>query len=98
MCFSAAIDGASDYELWGIRFAPFRITAIERLGDDIQLAWTTVGGITNIVQALDDGISGTFTNFSDPIILPGLDAATATFTDFGAAANASPRVYRITRP
>jgi len=37
-------------------------------------------------------------NFSGPIVLPGLDAATGTFTDIGAASNPGNRFYRIVRP
>jgi ELWxxDGT repeat protein len=98
LAFSAAADGASDYELWIQKPAPFLITQIALSGDDILLTWTTVGGITNVVQALDGGAAGSFSNLSGQLIAPGIDQTNASFTDVGAALQATTRLYRIVRP
>jgi ELWxxDGT repeat protein len=97
LCFSAAADGVSDYELWTQKPVSFSISGIERAGDDIVLRWTTVGGTTNIVLATDDSLGGTFTNVSDLLLIPGMDETNISFTDVGAAVGRA-RFYRIAQP
>jgi hypothetical protein len=76
----------------------FNVTSITVTGSDNLIAWRTVGGETNFVQATT-GTSGSYSNnFTDtsPIIVgPGGDLTNATWLDAGAATNFPVRYYRI---
>jgi ELWxxDGT repeat protein len=96
--FSAADDGFSNYELWTVWPAPFQITAIERLGNDIRITWTSLGGRTNVIQASDNSASGTFSSLSAPMIIPGVGDSVTNYTDVSGATAASRRFYRAVQP
>lgn len=95
--FSASNDGVVDWEPWGDISVPFRVTTIERVGNDIRLVWTTLGGTTNIVKASNGGVVGPYSNLGTPIVVPGVSATTAEYLDVGGAALGS-RFYRIVKP
>jgi ELWxxDGT repeat protein len=95
--FSAADDGVSNWELWKVWPAPFRITGIQNAGTDISLTWATLGGRTNIVQA-SAIIAGPFTNLSDPIVTSGAGEIVTNYSDVGAAASNAIRFYRVIQP
>lgn len=97
LCFSATDDGFSNWELWTVWAAPFQITTIERLGSDIRLTWTTLGGRANIVQS-SDVAGGVFTNLSAPIAIPGNDESVTNYMDVGGINSATARFYRIVQP
>jgi hypothetical protein len=75
------------------------ITGLAAQGSDISIAWQTVGGMTNVVQATAGNVDGSFnTNFVDisaPIIGLGNSVITANYLDAGALTNFSFRYYRI---
>ncbi|HUJ08463.1 MAG TPA: glycoside hydrolase [Verrucomicrobiae bacterium] len=77
----------------------FRITAVNLLGNDIEIVWDTIGGQTNVVQAAAGGVGGEFsTNFIDissPIIVNGSGIVTTNFLDGGAATNSPALYYRV---
>ncbi|HUI08256.1 MAG TPA: hypothetical protein VL486_14750 [Verrucomicrobiae bacterium] len=75
----------------------FRITSIERDGDNIAITWLTTGtGTSNIVQAAPGDANGSFTtnfvNLSPPMLITG---STTNYTDIGGATNRPSRFYRI---
>jgi autotransporter-associated beta strand protein len=76
----------------------FRITSTLVQGSDAGLTWTTVGGRTNVVQAVvgdsHGGISPAFIDVSGPIVISGSGDTTTNFVDAGGADGVS-RYYRI---
>jgi hypothetical protein len=82
-----------------INAASFRITSIVRQGNNIQVAWITVGGKTNVVQFTKGAAGGSYSNnFADlsPIIVPsGSGLTTTNYTDIGGATNTPARYYRV---
>ena len=75
------------------------ITAITRESGDIRLAWTTIAGRTNFVQAMagdaNGGFSNNFVDLSTPIVVPGSGQVTTNYLDIGGATNTPSRFYRI---
>ncbi|HTL73742.1 MAG TPA: LamG-like jellyroll fold domain-containing protein [bacterium] len=76
----------------------FRITSFGVQTNDASLTWKTVGGRTNIVQAVvgdeNGGLTPAFMDVSGPIVVGGSGDATTNFVDVGAADGVS-RFYRI---
>lgn len=76
----------------------FRITSFAVQTNNASLAWKTVGGRTNIVQAVvgdeDGGITPAFIDVSGPIVVGGSGDATTNYVDVGAADGVA-RYYRI---
>ena len=79
-----------------------RIVSIERQSStNINLAWTTVGCHTYVVQTnlpvTIGGVTGNFTNnwadFSPPISVPGMGEFTNNLIHFGAITNNTPALY-----
>ncbi len=72
---------------------------IDGEGNDIRITWTTIGGKTNVVQAVNGLGDGSFnTNFADislPIIGPGTGVLTTNYLDVGAIEDSPSRYYRI---
>lgn len=91
LCFSAIDDGIADSEPWTIWTAPFQITSIQPSSGGFQLTWTTVGGITNVVQS-SDTINGPFSDLSTPITILGNGNTVTNFIDL---TNACARFYRV---
>jgi hypothetical protein len=74
-----------------------RITDIRTVGQDVNLTWETIGGITNFVQTAD-GVSSGHLQFSDasgPILVSGSGQVSASYSDPGALGSHSTRFYRI---
>jgi ELWxxDGT repeat protein len=94
LCFSATIDGVSDWEPWQIWTAPFQITSIQPTNSSFTLTWQTAGGTVNVIQSADD-LSGPFSNLSDPITIPGSGNTNASYTD---TPDVPQRFYRVIQP
>ena len=77
----------------------FRVVSITRQADDINIAWTTVGGDSYVVQvtagAADGSYSNNFTDLSLAIAVPGSGLGTTNYLDVGGAKNMPARYYRI---
>jgi autotransporter-associated beta strand protein len=73
----------------------FRVISIVPQGADIRVTWQTVGGKTNVVQAVDGEYTNNYTDVTGPLAIAGAGNVVTNFTDFGAATNAAGRVYRI---
>lgn len=76
----------------------FRITSIERQGNDIVITWSTTGaGTSNIVQATSGTADGSYTNnfvdISGSSML--ITGSTTNYVDSGGATNVPSRFYRI---
>jgi hypothetical protein len=78
---------------------PPAITAITLESANIRLAWTTIAGRTNFVQATAGDASGGFSNnfvdLSSPIVVPGSGQDTTNYLDTGGATNMPSCYYRI---
>lgn len=70
------------------------IQAIAPEGNDIRIAWSTIGGKTNFIQAGNVSLNN-FTNISSAIVCPGTTSATTNYLDAGAVTNFPSRFYRI---
>jgi len=80
---------------------PFRITSISRVGNDIRIAWVTVGGTTNFIQAASSP-KEPYVDISPAIVIAGAFSSNTvgTVTNYlnsGAITNASARFYRVRR-
>jgi hypothetical protein len=78
----------------------FRITAIDRLGNDIRLTWVSPCGSTNYVQAapaLTTAGSNNFADISGPIDVSGTVPVTTNYVEINGATNQPARYYRIRR-
>ncbi len=76
----------------------FKIISETPSGNDVVLSWQTGGGRTDVVQAANGQINGSYSNdFQDigSVIVPGSGDTTATYTDTGGATNTPARYYRI---
>jgi len=77
----------------------FRVTAINREGNNIRVTWQTSGGETNMLQATNGGPGGSYkTNFVDlppQIIVTGVGLTTTNALDVGGATNFPSRFYRV---
>ena len=74
---------------------PFQITSLALSGNDVNLAWATTGGTTNVVQAANGNLNNGFVDISSNLVIPGSGMVTNTYTDIGGATNASARFYRV---
>jgi len=76
----------------------FAITNIAKEGNNIRIGWQTVGGLTNVVQAMT-GWSGDFSNrfidISPKIVAIGGDLTGTNYLDAGGATNSQARYYRV---
>ncbi len=91
--FSAAQNGASDYELWNLTTAPLHIRSLQALPGGAQVFWDTLGGTTNVIQA-SGNVEGPYTNVSSPIAISGVTITTTNFTEPGAT-DGEKRFYRV---
>jgi hypothetical protein len=74
--------------------AAFRITAVAREGNNIQLAWKTSGGTTNAVEVASSP-TGSYSTISGNMLISGSGGVTTNYVDIGGATNAPSRFYRI---
>jgi hypothetical protein len=76
----------------------FKIISETPSNDDVVLTWQTGGGRTDVVQATNGRIDGSYSNnFLDigSVIVPGSGDVIAAYTDVGGATNVPARYYRI---
>ncbi len=76
------------------RSSPYHITAIVQEDVDIRVAWMSVGGKTNFMQATAD-LSSNFTDFSSAIVISGAGVTSTNYLDLGAVTNSPARFYRV---
>ncbi|HTS17638.1 MAG TPA: FecR family protein [Verrucomicrobiae bacterium] len=75
----------------------FRILGVTRTNADLNVAWLTHTGITNVVEVATD-LTGTFTNLSPNLIIAGVTNSSDVVTNYldpGAATNSPSRYYRV---
>jgi beta-galactosidase len=75
----------------------FRITSVARQGSDVLVIWTTVGGLSYVVQDSATGgySSNSFVDISPLISIPGTGESTTNYLDAGAVTNGPSRYYRV---
>ena len=77
----------------------FRVTAISREGSNVRVTWQTLGGETNVLQAVNSGPGESYnTNFVDlpqQIIVAGVGLTITNSLDVGGATNKPSRYYRV---
>lgn len=71
------------------------VTGIQRQTNDIKIAWNTIGGSTNYVQASPTLVNPNFTNISGPIVIQGSNMVSTNFVVQGGAINGGNMFYRI---
>ncbi len=75
---------------------PVYFTGVQRSGNDVLLAWKTLGGGTNRVQMSFDLVH--WTNVSSAVVVPGSGSVSTNWTDVGGATNAVAKFYRVLLP
>ena len=73
----------------------FHITAVTAQGSDVQVTWTTVGGMSYVVQDASNYATNTFVDPRPLIFLPGNGESTTNYLDAGAVTNGPSRYYRV---
>jgi hypothetical protein len=80
-------------------WAPFRITAVEREGQDVRLTWSCLPGRRYVIQTsplVQDGSPVPFSDTSEIIALPeNYPNPTTSFLDRGALARSARLYYRV---
>jgi ribonuclease len=76
----------------------FKLSSVAMKGSNMFIAWNTIGGETNVVQAAS-GILGSssnhFVDISPNIVAAGGDLTSASYLDVGGATNFPARFYRV---
>jgi hypothetical protein len=86
-------DGNGLADLADYSVGPYRILSTVREGNNLRVTWLTAGGRTNTVQAAGN-VSGTYTNVSTAIRIPGAGLVTTNYLEIGGATNRL-RTYRL---
>jgi hypothetical protein len=87
-------DGNNLYDLADYALGPFQLLSVKPEGNNLRVTWLTAGGRTNTVQAAG-AATGTYSNLSAAIGIPGVGLATNSYVDVGGASNLM-RFYRMT--
>jgi hypothetical protein len=86
-------DGNNHYDLADYAVGPFQLLSVKPEGNNLRVTWLTAGGRTNTVQAAVTS-TGTYTNISSALVIPGVGFATNSFVEIGGATNRT-RFYRL---
>jgi beta-galactosidase len=75
----------------------FRITSVIAQGNDLRVTWTTVGGVSYVLQSATASgyTSNNFVDLSPVIPMPGSGESTTNYLDAGAVTNGLGRYYRV---
>jgi alpha-tubulin suppressor-like RCC1 family protein/predicted phage tail protein len=71
-----------------------QILALTPTNNDVLVEWMTTGGGTDTLQAAD-GLDGTYSNISPPLLIGGNGSTTTNYLESGALTNGPVRFYRI---
>ena len=75
-----------------------RVVSVAKQGNDILVTWTTVGGLSYVVQSTGASTGGYFNSFTDisPLVsVPGTGESTTNYLDAGGSTNGPGRYYRV---
>ena len=86
-------DGNNLYDLADYAVGPYQLLSATREGNNMRITWLTAGGRTNTVQAAG-AATGTYTNRSAVLTIPGVGLVTTNYLDIGGATNKT-RFYRL---
>jgi hypothetical protein len=86
-------DGNTLYDLADYAVGPYRLLSATKEGNNMRVTWLTAGGRTNTVQAAGTA-TGTYTNRSAALTIPGVGLVTTNYLDIGGATNTA-RFYRL---
>jgi len=86
-------DGNNLYDLADYAVGPFRLLSATREGNNLRVTWLTAGGRDNTVQAAG-AATGTYTNLSASIAIPGVGLVTTNYLEIGGATKPA-RFYRL---
>ena len=88
-------DGRAGVAIWSVAtVSQLQMTAIQLVGNDVQVSWNATGGQTNVVQA-SPKIPGGFTDISGNIVIPGPGQVATNFVEHSGATNRPARFYRV---
>lgn len=86
-------DGNNHYDLADYAVGPYRLLSVSPEGNNLRVTWLTARGRTNTVQAAGSA-SGTFSNVSAALRIPGVGLVTTNYLEAGGATNLA-RFYRL---
>jgi len=86
-------DGNNLYDLADYAVGPYQLLSATKEGNNLRVSWLTAGGRTNTVQAAGS-VSGTFSDVSAAIRIPGVGLVTTNYLEIGGATNLA-RFYRL---
>lgn len=86
-------DGNNLYDLADYAIGPYRLQSLIREGNDLRVTWQTAGGRVNTVQAAG-AVSGSYSNVSSAIVIPGVGLVITNYLEVGGATNVA-RFYRM---
>ena len=73
----------------------FHITSVTTQGNDVRIIWTTVGGMSYVVQNASGYATNSFVDLSPVISVPGSGESTTNYLDVGGVTNGVSRYYRV---
>lgn len=86
-------DGNNLYDLADYAVGPYRLLSLNKEGNNMRVVWLTAGGRINTVQAAKT-VSGSYSNVSSAITIPGVGLVTNNYVEIGGATNTA-RFYRM---
>jgi hypothetical protein len=86
-------DGNNLYDLADYAIGPYQLLSVAPEGQNLRVTWLTAGGRTNTLQAASPP-SGSFTDVSSLIEIPGVGLVTTNYLEAGGATNLA-RFYRM---
>jgi len=86
-------DGNNLYDLADYAVGPYQLLTAAKEGNNLRVTWLTAGGRTNTVQAAGS-LSGSFSDLSPAIGIPGVGLVTTNYLEIGGATNPA-RFYRL---
>lgn len=86
-------DGNNLYDLADYAVGPYQLLSATKEGNNLRVTWLTAGGRTNTVQAAAN-VSGTFSDVSPALRIPGVGLVTTNYLETGGATNLA-RFYRL---
>lgn len=86
-------DGNNLYDLADYAVGAYRLVSVTPEGNNMRVTWLTAGGRDNLVQAAG-AATGTYTNLSATLTIPGVGLVTTNYLDIGGATNKA-RFYRM---
>jgi hypothetical protein len=86
-------DGNNLYDTADFSIGPYRVLTAAKEGNDLRISWVTAGGRRDTLQVATN-ISGTFSNLSPALAIPGVGQVTTNYLQVNGATGGS-KFYRL---